>query len=177
MPKKLSKMIGGEGEEVIIIPPIKINITSIDYSKATDEDKQDFQNQKNEDDFEYETEGYMFLDINYIDDEGHEVGALINKMKIKNFNNIWYCQIWNQYYKVEVTNYNKKFILTLIDKKSLNVLGGRTVKSARVTPVKTSRTYKGKDGVTRVLYKRGLDFYVKKKSEKTGKFTYRKVKV
>jgi hypothetical protein len=53
----------------------------------------------------------------------------------------------------------------------------RTVKSARVTPVKTSRTYKGKDGVTRVLYKRGLDFYVKKKSEKTGKFTYRKVKV
>jgi hypothetical protein len=50
-------------------------------------------------------------------------------------------------------------------------------KTARVTPVKTSRTYKGKDGVERVLYKRGVDFYVKKKSEKTGKFTYRKVKV
>ena len=53
----------------------------------------------------------------------------------------------------------------------------RPVSSARVTPVKTNRTYKGRDGVERKLYKKGTDFYVKKKSEKTGKFTYRKVKV
>jgi hypothetical protein len=53
----------------------------------------------------------------------------------------------------------------------------RTVKSAKLSPVKTGRTYKGKDGVERVLYKKGVDFYVKKKSEKTGKFGYRKVKV
>ena len=55
----------------------------------------------------------------------------------------------------------------------ISVSGG----SKNGSPVKTSRTYKGKDGVTRVLYKRGVDFYVKKRSEKTGKFGYRKVNV
>jgi hypothetical protein len=64
--------------------------------------------------------------------------------------------------------------------------GGRSVrksskKSAKKTvkkecPVKTSRTHKGKDGVVRRLYKRGVDFFVKVKSSITGKFVYKKVK-
>lgn len=48
---------------------------------------------------------------------------------------------------------------------------------AKVQLVKTGRTYKGMDGVERVVYMKNGEFYVKKKSEKTGKFTYRKVKV
>jgi len=61
--------------------------------------------------------------------------------------------------------------------------GGRSVRKSskksvkKECPVKTSRTYKGKDGVVRRLYKRAGDFFVRVKSKVTGKFGYRKVKV
>lgn len=42
--------------------------------------------------------------------------------------------------------------------------------------VKTARKHKCKDGVTRVLYKKGDSFFVKKKSQKTGKISFCKVK-
>lgn len=54
----------------------------------------------------------------------------------------------------------------------------KTDKSTKPSsPVKTARTHKCKDGIVRRLYKRGVDFFVKRKSEKTGKMSYRKVKV
>lgn len=42
--------------------------------------------------------------------------------------------------------------------------------------VKTNRKYKGKDGVEKILYKKNDIFYIKKKSVKTGKMIYHKVK-
>jgi hypothetical protein len=52
--------------------------------------------------------------------------------------------------------------------------GGKSAK--KECPTKTSRTYKGKDGVVRRLYQRAGDFFVRVKSNVTGKFGYRKVK-
>ena len=59
-------------------------------------------------------------------------------------------------------------------KKTVKKSAKKTVK--KECPTKTSRTYKGKDGVVRRLYKRAGDFFVRVKSKITGKFGYRKVK-
>jgi hypothetical protein len=106
------------------------------------------------------------------------------KVEFSKENEVWKCTInYNKDGSIVIDNfldtyqdYNNELLKTyLINFKN----SGGSLRSSRSSrkPVKTSRTYKGKDGVTRVLYKRDQEFYVKKKSEKTGKFTYRKVKV
>lgn len=50
-------------------------------------------------------------------------------------------------------------------------------KKRKIVYVKVARKYRDKEGKERVLYKKGANYYVKRKSEKTGKFTYRKVNV
>lgn len=69
-------------------------------------------------------------------------------------------------------------ILNKLSFESVQVTGGKSAKKTvkKECPVKTSRTHKGKDGVVRRLYKRGVDFFVKVKSSVTGKFVYKKVK-
>jgi len=55
--------------------------------------------------------------------------------------------------------------------------GGKKRKSVKaITPVKTEKTHKCKDGVIRRLYAKGQDLYVKMKNSTTGKFVYKKIK-
>lgn len=57
--------------------------------------------------------------------------------------------------------------------------GGRmkaSQKQSNAKHEKTAQKYKGKDGVERVLYRKGETMYVKKKSSKTGKMVFTRVK-
>jgi len=63
------------------------------------------------------------------------------------------------------------FLLTL---KNMN--GGKIKKSKVIKPTKTARKYKTKDGITRVLYEKGNNYYIRKKN-KDGKFVFRKIKI
>ena len=86
---------------------------------------------------------------------------------------IKYCICGNlhHFYKYIFTNlqnqFNIKYSVT-----SPNI-GGRKNKNF----VKTSQSHKCKDGVTRKLYKKGENFFVKMKSKITGKFNYKKIKI
>jgi hypothetical protein len=56
-----------------------------------------------------------------------------------------------------------------------SIRGGKEEK--KVDHVKTTQKLTCKDGIERVLYKKGDSMYVKKKSTKTGKMTFNKVKL
>jgi hypothetical protein len=70
----------------------------------------------------------------------------------------------------------KNFDDSISFKPRINTGGKKSVKKQPIY-VKINISHKCKDGIERVLYQKGENFYVKVKSKVTGKFVFKKTKV
>lgn len=90
-------------------------------------------------------------------------------------------EVYRESFNGEITSSDtyRKYIETaaklLNDSKGTSKQGGGQIQSS-TSYVKTNKKHKSKDNIERVLYKKGDSMYVKKKSAKTGKMVYTKVK-
>lgn len=82
---------------------------------------------------------------------------------------------WDEAVKGYLQSVVEKIVEMKPSKLSLPESGGKAKK--KMDHVKTTQSFKCKDGVERVLYKKGDSMYVKKKSAKTGKMTFSKVQM